>query len=104
MEELTTITRVKFHRRNTIVFRSDGQIDFIGSNNVVYSSRNIDYKKMKWEPATSAQMIKDRRKHAPAIDDVVFDEHDLLLITRMGPVYLFSLERMTVSKTSIKPE
>ena len=71
---------------------------------VVYSSRNIDFKKMKWEPATSSVIMKQRRETSPKIVDVVFDEHDLLLITSQGSVYLFSLERMAVSLTSIKTE
>ena len=58
--EDVTITRVKFTRRNTIVFRSDGHIDFVGSSNVVYSSRNIDFKKMKWEPINEKTDLKAR--------------------------------------------
>ena len=35
---------------------------------------------------------------------MVFEEHDLLLITKEETVYLFNLERMTISLTKIKPE
>jgi len=98
------IVKVKFYRRNTIVFRSDGQIDFIGSNNVVYSSRNIDFNKMRWDPATSPQILKERRLASPTISDVAIDEHDLLLISNTGVVYLFNLDHMTVSKSTIKTE
>ena len=35
---------------------------------------------------------------------MVFEEHDLLLITKEERVYLFNLERMTISLTKIKPE
>lgn len=52
------IVKVKFHRRNTIVFRSDGHIDFVGSSNVVYSSRNIDFRKMKWDPINEKTDLK----------------------------------------------
>lgn len=78
------IERVKFNRRTTVVFRSDGQIDFISSNNVVYSSRNIDFKRMKWDPASSQSLLQDRRKESPPIVDVVFDDSDLLMITGSG--------------------
>ena len=98
------ITKVKFYRRNTIIFRSDGQIDFIGSNNVVYSSRNIDFETMRWEPVTSPSVLKRRKETAPKLLDVIFDEHDLLLVANNGSVFMFSLDRMTVSRTKIKPE
>ena len=102
--EAITITRVKFHRRNTTIFRSDGQIDFLGSNNVVYSSRNIDFKRLKWDPATTSEIMQQRVKDSPSIVDVVFEDHDLLLMTSSGVVYLFSLDRMTVEMTKIKTE
>ena len=59
---------------------------------------------MKWEPATSPHILKERRQTAPEIVDVIFDEHDLLLITKQGAVYLFSLERMSISLTNIKTD
>ena len=71
---------------------------------MVYSSRSIDFKKMKWEPIMSSEVHKERRNHSPIISDVIIDEHDLLLITSSGLVYLFNLERMTISKTTIKTE
>lgn len=98
------ITRVKFSRRNTIVFRSDGHVDFVVSNNVVYSSRNIDFKNMRWDPATSNQKMSARNHSSPLINDVIFDEHYLLLLTNEGPIYLFSLDKMTITKTHIKVE
>lgn len=97
------ISRVKFHRRNTIVFWSDGQVDFVGSNHVVYSTCNIDFVKLKWDPATSTDVLHERSRHSPVVNDVVVDERDLLLITNQG-VYLFSLDRMVVSKTNIETE
>ena len=91
-------------RRNTIVFRSDGQVDFIGSNQIVYSTRNIDFKKMKWESANTLAKQRSHQASSPIIKDVVMDEHDLLLISQTNLVYLFSIDRMTVSKTKIKSE
>ena len=98
------ITHIKFHRRNTIVFRSDGHIDFVGSSNVVYSSRNIDFKKMKWDPIDEHTDLQSRKKHSPNIVDVMIDEHDLLLITSDNKVYLFSLDKMTVSLMNMQVE
>ena len=95
------ITNIKFHRRNTIVFRSDGHIDFVGSSNVVYSSRNIDFRKMKWDPINEHTDLRQRQKYSPNIVDVIIDEHDLLLITSEKKVYLFSLDKMTVSLMNI---
>ena len=96
------ITRIKFSRRCTTVFRSDGHVDFIGTNNIVYSSRNIDFNKMKWDPTSSQEILHNRRIYSPIIKDVVFDENDLLLITNEGITYIFNLVRMTVSKTQVK--
>ena len=42
------------------MFRSDGHIDFVGSSNVVYSSRNIDFRKMKWDPINEKTDLKLR--------------------------------------------
>ena len=95
------IVKVKFHRRNTIVFRSDGHIDFVGSSNVVYSSRNIDFRKMKWDPVNEKTDMKQRQKYSPNIVDVMIDEHDLLLVTSEKKVFLFSLDKMTVSLMNI---
>lgn len=79
-------------------------MDFVGSNNVVYSSRNIDFKKMKWEPISEQTDLKERTRHAPTITDVMIDEHDLLLVSSDRKVYLFSLEKMTVSVMKVDVE
>lgn len=70
----------------------------------MYSSRNIDFNKMKWDPTNSQEILHSRRIYSPIIEDVVFDENDLLLITNEGITYIFNLVRMTVSKTQIKKE
>ena len=59
---------------------------------------------MRWDPATTSQILKQRRNTAPIISDVAIDDHDLLLITNTGLVYLFNVDHMTVSKTTIKSE
>jgi len=52
----------------------------------------------------SAEGLSKRLRNSPTIVDVILDEHDLLLIARDQQVYLFSLDKMTVSKTNIKAE
>lgn len=37
------IVRIKFNWRTSCIFRSDGHLDFISSNNTVYSTRNLDF-------------------------------------------------------------
>lgn len=52
------ITRVEFKFRKTLVFRSDGQVDFITSDNQVYSSTAIDFHNLQVDPISNPILQK----------------------------------------------
>ena len=98
-----TISRVKFYWRTTFIFRSDGHLDYIGSNNTVYSTRNLDFEAMEYKDGPAPASSEAGRK-APVIKDAVCEEGDLLLITARDEVFLFNTDRLMLSKTKIKAE
>ena len=98
----TSIDRVKFNQRTTFIFKSDGQMDYITSNNIVFSTKNLDFDQMEY--VVDNLHISSTSRKKVTIKDAVAEEHDLLLITDRDEVYIFNMERLTLSKTKIKAE
>ena len=96
------IVKIKFNWRTSFIFRSDGHMDFISSNNTVYSTRNLDFESMEYVQGSEVSTIKVTKK--PVIKDAVCEDNDLLLITDKDEVYLFNLDKYMLSKTKIKVE
>ena len=110
MSQGTKIVKVHFHWRRTLVYRSDGQVDFVTTNNVVYSSKMVDFQNMILSTDKDPEKIKKRIKNNPTIKFAVFDEHEMFLVTeRKGKifqrdVYHVNMDKLIVTKTKITPD